>query len=75
MSLVVPPLIIVALLVWPFLDGGIGSRLARTLKWPSWPVPGRNVVTGTIWVLFIGFIVMLTFWALSGVTILGISGG
>ena len=75
MSLVVPPLIIVALLVWPFLDGAIGRRLARALKWANWPVPGRNVVTGTGWILFIGFIVMLTFWALSGVTIFGITGG
>jgi hypothetical protein len=33
------------------------------------------VITGTGWILFIGAIVMLTFWALSGVTIFGISGG
>jgi quinol-cytochrome oxidoreductase complex cytochrome b subunit len=75
MSLVVPPLIIVVLLLWPFIDGAMGRRLATRLRWGSWPVPGRNVITGTGWVLFIGFIVMLTFWALSGVTIFNISGG
>jgi quinol-cytochrome oxidoreductase complex cytochrome b subunit len=75
MSFIVPPAIVLVLLLWPFLDGGIGSRLARALHWSSWPVPGRNVITGTGWVLFIGFIVTLTFWALSGVTIFGITGG
>lgn len=75
MSLVIPPLIVIALLVWPFLDGAIGRRLAARLGWAAWPVPGRNVITGTAWVLFLGFIAMLTFWALSGVTILGITGG
>lgn len=75
MSLVIPPLIVIGLLLWPFIDGSLGRRLARRLHWSTWPVPGRNVITGTAWVLFIGFIVMLTFWALSGVTILGITGG
>jgi len=76
MSLVVPPLIIGALLLWPFIDGIGGTRLARRLGWSSWPVPGRNVITGTLWLLFIfGLIVGLTLWTLSGVTILGIPGG
>ena len=75
MSLVVPPLIILALLLWPFIDSIGGRRLAARLNWATWPVPGRNVITGTLWVLFWGFIVMLTFWALSGVTILNITGG
>src|SRR5215831_2222886 len=75
MSLVIPPLIVIGLLLWPFIDSVGGRRLASRLHWGSWPVPGRNVITGTGWILFIGFIVMLTFWALSGVTILGISGG
>jgi quinol-cytochrome oxidoreductase complex cytochrome b subunit len=75
MSFIVPPGIVLVLLLWPFLDSAIGHRLARALHWPNWPVPGRNVITGTGWVLFIGFIVMLTFWALTGVTIFGISGG
>jgi quinol-cytochrome oxidoreductase complex cytochrome b subunit len=75
MSLVVPPLIIAVILLWPFIDSIGGRRLAARLNWASWPVPGRNVITGTLWVLFWGFIVMLTFWALSGVTILNITGG
>lgn len=75
MSLVVPPLAGLVLLLWPFIDGSLGSRLAKVLGWATWPKPGRNVITGTIWVLTIGFIVMLTFWSLSGVTILGVAGG
>lgn len=75
MSLVVPPVIIGVLLLWPFIDSIGGRRLANRLHWSSWPVPGRNVITGTGWILFLGFVVMLTFWALSGVTILNITGG
>ncbi len=36
---------------------------------------GRDIVTGTAWIVFLGFILLLTFWALAGVTIFGISGG
>lgn len=75
MSLVIPPIIVGALLVWPFIDSIGGTRMAKRLGWASWPVPGRNVVTGTGWILFLGFIVLLTLWALTGVTIFGISGG
>jgi len=75
MSLVIPPLAVVALLLWPFIDRAIGIPLARRLGWSTWPVPGRNIITGTGWVLFIGFIVLLTLWALAGVTILGVTGG
>ena len=75
MSLVVPPLIILVLLLWPFIDTAVGRRLAGRLKWTGWPAPGRNVITGTGWVLFISAIVALTFWSLSGWTILGIPGG
>ncbi len=75
MSIVIPGIVTTALLLWPFIDGAIGSRLARRLGWASWPAPGRNVVTGTGWILFLGIIVLLTFWSLSGLTILGITGG
>ncbi len=75
MSLVIPPAVVLVLLAWPFIDGGLGTRLGRMLGWINWPVPGRNVITGTGWVLFLGFIVLLTFWSLSGVTIFGVSGG
>lgn len=75
MAYVVPAIMVLGLLFWPFIDGVVGPRLAARLGWATWPVPGRNVITGTGWVLFISFIVMLTFWALSGITIFGISGG
>src|SRR6202165_4129376 len=75
MSLVIPPVVVLVLLVWPFIDGGLGTRLGRMLGWINWPVPGRNVITGTGWVLFLGFIALLPSWSLSGVPIFGISGG
>jgi quinol-cytochrome oxidoreductase complex cytochrome b subunit len=75
LSLVIPPVVVLILLLWPFIDQIGGALSARKLRWSSWPVPGRNVITGTGWVLFLGFIVMLTAWALSGVTIFGITGG
>jgi quinol-cytochrome oxidoreductase complex cytochrome b subunit len=75
MSIIIPGAVVTALLLWPFIDGGVGCRLARRLGWADWPAPGRNVVTGTGWILFLGFIVMLTFWSLSGITIAGIPGG
>lgn len=74
-SIFIPTIVLIVLLLWPFVDGIVGTRLARALNWSDWPVPGRNVITGTIWILALGFIAMLTFWALSGVTILGITGG
>ena len=74
-SIGIGTVVIILLLVFPFLDSGFGPRIAKRLGWKTWPVPGRNVITGTGWVLFLGFIVLLTFWALAGVTILGITGG
>jgi quinol-cytochrome oxidoreductase complex cytochrome b subunit len=74
-AIFIPTAVVLALLLWPFIDGGLGTRLGRVLGWASWPVPGRNVITGTGWILFISFIVLLTFWSLSGVTIFNISGG
>src|SRR2546427_768546 len=55
-----------ALFVWPFIDAIGGPRLAKRLGWKSWPVPGRNIITGTGWVLFLAFIALLTLWALAG---------
>ncbi len=75
MSLVIPPLVVIGLIVWPFIDNLGGRRLARRLGWATWPVPGRNIITGTGWILFLGFIVLLTLWALAGVSIFGITGG
>ena len=66
MSLVIPPIVVGALLLFPFLDSIFGPRVARRLGWASWPVPGRNVITGTVWVLGLGAVALLTFWALAG---------
>jgi quinol-cytochrome oxidoreductase complex cytochrome b subunit len=75
MAYIVPAGIVIGLLLWPFIDNLAGTRIARRLHWAEWPVPGRNVITGTGWIIFLGLIVLLTFWALAGVTIFGISGG
>jgi quinol-cytochrome oxidoreductase complex cytochrome b subunit len=66
MSLVIPPVVVVALLLFPFLDAGFGPAIARRLGWKRWPVPGRNIITGTVFVLALAFIAWLTLWALLG---------
>jgi quinol-cytochrome oxidoreductase complex cytochrome b subunit len=66
MSLVIPPIVVVALLIFPFLDSALGPRIARRLGWKRWPVPGRNIITGTVFVLGLAFIAWLTLWALLG---------
>jgi quinol-cytochrome oxidoreductase complex cytochrome b subunit len=68
MALVVPPVAVIGLLIFPLLDSSIGPRLARRLGWKEWPKPGKNKITGTIWIVSLGFIVFLTFWALAGPT-------
>ncbi len=57
---------IILLLIFPFLDSALGPRLARRLGWKSWPVPGRNVITGTVFVLSLAAIALLELWALAG---------
>jgi quinol-cytochrome oxidoreductase complex cytochrome b subunit len=66
MSLVIPPIVLGALLVFPFIDAIAGPRLAKRLGWGTWPVPGRNVITGTVFVAGLAFIALLTLWALAG---------
>ncbi len=66
MSLVIPPVVVIGLLLWPFIDGIGGARAAKRLGWKRWPVPGRNIITGTIWVLGLALIGWLTLWALLG---------
>jgi quinol-cytochrome oxidoreductase complex cytochrome b subunit len=66
MSLVIPPLALGALLVWPFIDSIAGPRMAKRLGWKRWPVPGRNIITGTIWIASLGIILALELWALAG---------
>ena len=65
---VVPPLAYTVLLVWPFIDAIAGPRLARRLGWKSWPVPGRNIYTGTAWVAALVLVALLQLWALAGPT-------
>ncbi|MGH7866903.1 MAG: hypothetical protein ACREP9_04520, partial [Candidatus Dormibacteraceae bacterium] len=74
-SIIIPTIIVLLLLLWPFLDQLLGPRLARAMHWQSWPVPGRNMITGSGWILFLGLIVLLTFWSVFGWTLFGISGG
>ncbi len=66
MSLVIPPIVLGALLVFPFLDAGFGPKIAKRMRWATWPVPGRNVITGTVFVAGLAFIALLTLWALAG---------
>lgn len=66
MAVVIPTIGGLALLVWPFIDSIAGPRVAKRLGWKSWPVPGRNIITGTGWVIFLAGIALLTLWALAG---------
>ena len=66
MSLVIPPIVVVALLLFPFIDSGFGPRIARRLGWERWPVPGRNIITGTVFVAGLAIVALLTLWALAG---------
>jgi len=65
-SIVIPTIVLVALLLFPFIDATAGPRMARRLHWTAWPVPGRNVITGTAFVVGLAFIALLTLWALAG---------
>ena len=65
-SIVIPTIVLVALLLFPFIDATAGPRMARRLHWRAWPVPGRNVITGTAFVVGLAFIALLTLWALAG---------
>src|ERR1700738_3113853 len=52
---------------WPYHEI-VGRLPARRRGWASWPVPGRNKITGTGWIVFLGILLFLTFWSLSGIT-------
>lgn len=62
-SIVVPSVLVIGLIFWPLLDASLGPKLARRLGWRSWPVPKRNVITGTIWIGTLWIIGLLTLWA------------
>jgi quinol-cytochrome oxidoreductase complex cytochrome b subunit len=66
MSIVIPTVGFLALLLFPFTDAIFGPAAAKRLGWKRWPVPGRNIITGTGWVIFLVAIALLTLWALAG---------
>ena len=66
MALGTPAVIVGGLVLWPFIDSIAGPRIAKRLGWKRWPVPGRNIYTGTGWILFLAFLIGLTLWALAG---------
>jgi quinol-cytochrome oxidoreductase complex cytochrome b subunit len=66
MALVIPPVAVIGLLIFPLLDSWLGPKMAHRLGWKEWAKPGKNKITGTIWIVSLGFIVFLTFWALAG---------
>jgi quinol-cytochrome oxidoreductase complex cytochrome b subunit len=66
MSLVIPPIVIGAFLVFPFIDAGFGPRIAKRMRLKEWPVPGRNVITGSVFVASLAIIALLELWALAG---------
>ena len=66
MSIIIPTVGLIALLLFPFIDAIGGPPTAKRLGWKSWPVPGRNVITGTGWVIWLVAIAALTLWALAG---------
>jgi len=65
-SIAIPTLVFLWFLVWPFIDAVAGPRIARRLGWKRWPVPGRNIYTGTGFVVFLVIIAVLEAWALAG---------
>ncbi len=62
-SIVVPAAVVVGLIFWPLIDAQLGPKVARRLGWRSWPVPKRNIITGTMWFAGLGVIGLLTLWA------------
>ncbi len=66
MAVVLPTVIIIVFLLWPFVDAIAGPPAARRLGWKRWPVPGRNIVSGTGFVVFLVIIAVLEVWALAG---------
>jgi len=66
MAVGIPTIAGIALLVWPFIDAIAGPKVAKRMGWKRWPVPGRNIITGTGFVIFLAIIAVLTLWALAG---------
>jgi quinol-cytochrome oxidoreductase complex cytochrome b subunit len=68
MSVVIPTIAVIVLIVWPFIDAGVGPRVAKRMGWKRWPVPGRNIISGTGWVIALLIVAILELWALAGPT-------
>jgi quinol-cytochrome oxidoreductase complex cytochrome b subunit len=66
MSQVIPGIVVLLLIAFPWIDALAGPPLARRMGWKRWPVPGRNIITGTIFVLGLAYVAFLTVWALAG---------
>jgi quinol-cytochrome oxidoreductase complex cytochrome b subunit len=66
MSVVIPTVAFIGLLVWPFIDAIGGPPAAKRLGWRRWPVPGRNIYTGTGFVVALLIVALLEAWALAG---------
>ena len=66
LAIVVPGVVVGAFLLFPFIDSIAGPRIAKRLHWKQWPVPGRNVITGTVFVVSLALIALLELWALAG---------
>lgn len=62
-TILVPTLLVVGLVLWPFLDARAGPSIARRLGWRTWPAPRRNWISGTIWLAGLAVLAVLTLWA------------
>jgi len=65
-SILIPVGAMIGLLLWPLIDARVGPGLASRIGWRSWPAPGRNIITGTLWVAGLAVITALTLWTLLG---------
>jgi len=65
-SIGIGTVVIILLVIFPFLDEAFGPRMAKRLGWKKWPVPGRNVITGGVFVGALLIIALLELWALAG---------
>jgi len=65
-SIVIGTVVGILLLIFLFLDSMLGPRVAKRLGWKKWPVPGRNIITGSIFVGALVIIALLELWALAG---------
>ncbi len=66
LAIVVPGVVVGAFLLFPFIDAIAGPPIAKRLHWKQWPVPGRNVITGSVFVGALAIIALLELWALAG---------